>query len=35
METKCSTCLGCERLSQADFKEIYRCKNYMKGDNDE
>lgn len=31
METKCSTCLGCNRLEDRKFKEVYRCKNYMRG----
>ena len=31
LETKCSTCLGCNRLEDRNFKEVYRCENYMKG----
>lgn len=31
METKCKTCLGCNRLELENFKEVYRCENYMKG----
>ena len=31
LETKCSTCLGCNRLEDKNFKEVYRCENYMKG----
>lgn len=31
LETKCSTCLGCNRLEDINFKEVYRCKNYMRG----
>lgn len=26
---------GCNRLELAEFKEIYRCENYMRGDTDE
>lgn len=35
METKCKSCMGCNRLELAEFKEIYRCENYMRGDTDE
>lgn len=35
METKCKTCLGCNRQELLNFKEIYRCKNYMRGAKDE
>lgn len=31
METKCKTCLGCNRLEDINFKEVYRCENYMRG----
>lgn len=31
LDTKCKTCLGCNRLEDKDFKEIYRCENYVKG----
>ena len=31
IETKCKTCLGCNRLELEDFKEICRCENYVKG----
>ena len=31
MKTKCKTCLGCNRLEDRNFKEVYRCENYMKG----
>lgn len=31
LETKCSTCLGCNRLEDRNFKEVYRCENYMRG----
>ena len=31
METKCKTCLGCNRLEDRNFKEVYRCENYMRG----
>ena len=31
LETKCSTCLGCNRLEMEDFKEVYRCENYVRG----
>lgn len=30
-ETKCKTCLGCNRLEDENFKEVYRCENYVKG----
>ena len=35
LETKCSTCLGCNRLEDRKFKEVYRCENYMRGAEDE
>lgn len=35
LETKCKTCLGCNRLEMPDFKEVYRCENYMRGAEDE
>ena len=31
METKCKTCLGCNRLEDRNFKEVSRCENYMRG----
>ena len=31
METKCKTCLGCNRLEDRNFKEVYRCENHMRG----
>lgn len=31
LETKCKTCLGCQRLENKNFKEVYRCENYMRG----
>ena len=31
LETKCKTCLGCNRLEDRNFKEVYRCKNYVRG----
>lgn len=31
METKCKTCLGCNRQELPNFKEVYRCENYMRG----
>ncbi len=31
IETKCKTCLGCERLAIPSFKEVYKCENYMEG----
>ena len=31
IETKCKTCLGCERLAIPEFKEVYRCENYVRG----
>lgn len=34
METKCKSCMGCSRQELAEFKEIYRCENYMRGDTD-
>ena len=34
LETKCSTCLGCNRLEDRNFKEVYRCENYMRGAED-
>lgn len=35
LETKCKTCLGCNKLEDINFKEIYRCENYMRGAKDE
>lgn len=35
IETKCSTCLGCNRLEDRNFKEVYRCENYVRGAKDE
>lgn len=35
METKCKTCLGCNRQELLNFKEVYRCENYMRGAKDE
>mgnify|MGYP001851449532 FL=1 len=35
METKCKTCLGCNRLEDRNFKEVYRCENHMRGAEDE
>lgn len=34
-ETKCKTCLGCNKLENENFKEVYRCKNYMEGKENE
>ncbi len=34
METKCKTCLGCNRLEDINFKEVYRCENYVRGRED-
>ena len=34
METKCKSCLGCNRLEYRNFKEVYRCENYMRGAKD-
>lgn len=31
IETICKTCLGCNRLEGRNFKEVYRCENYMRG----
>lgn len=35
LKTKCSQCLGCNRLEEPEFKEIYRCANYEQGVEDE
>ena len=35
METKCKTCMGCVREAEKDFKEVYRCENYVNGGKDE
>lgn len=35
METKCKSCLGCQRLEDRNFKEVYRCENYMRGAEDD
>lgn len=35
IETKCKSCYGCNRLAQAEFKEIYRCENYMRAETKE
>lgn len=35
IKPKCETCLGCNRMLMADFKERYRCENYMRGEDDE
>lgn len=29
--TKCKTCLGCNRLELIDFTGVYRCENYIGG----
>ena len=31
METKCKTCLGCNRLEIPDFTGVMSCKNFMAG----
>lgn len=31
LETKCKTCLGCNKLEDINFKEIYRCENHVRG----
>lgn len=31
IETKCKTCLGCNKQELEDFKEVYRCENYIRG----
>lgn len=31
METKCKTCLGCNRLEDRNFKGVSSCINYIKG----
>ena len=31
LETKCKSCLGCNRLEDRKFVEVYRCENYMRG----
>lgn len=28
-ETKCKTCIGCARQENEDFKEVYRCDDYI------
>lgn len=35
METKCKTCIGCEKQGLDNFKEVYRCENYVKGVNED
>ena len=35
METKCKTCLGCNKQELDSFKEVYRCENYVNGGKDE
>ena len=30
LETKCKTCLGCNKLEDINFKETYRCENYVR-----
>ncbi len=35
MESKCKTCLGCNRQELDNFKEVYRCENYVKGVNED
>lgn len=30
LETKCSTCLGCNRLEDKNFVGITDCKNYVR-----
>lgn len=34
MESKCKTCLGCNR-QELNNKEVYRCENYVKGVNED
>lgn len=34
IKPKCKTCLGCNRLEDRNFKEVYRCENYTKGGED-
>ena len=29
LETKCKTCYSCNRLEMPEFKEVYRCENYV------
>lgn len=31
-DCKCVTCLGCNLLEDINFKGYYRCKNYVKGE---
>lgn len=33
-ETKCYSCLGCNRLEIKSFQGTYRCNNYIRGIND-
>lgn len=35
LEAKCKSCLGCNRLEDGKFVEVYRCENYMRGAEDE
>ena len=30
-ESLCKKCLGCNRLGLKTFQGVYRCKNFMKG----
>lgn len=31
LETKCSTCLGCNRLEDRNFKGVTECMSYVRG----
>lgn len=31
LETKCKTCLGCQRLENKNFNGVSSCKNYVRG----
>ena len=31
LETKCITCLVCNWLEDKNFKDVYRCENYVRG----
>ncbi len=31
LETKCKSCLGCNRLEDKNFNGVSSCKNYVRG----
>ena len=35
MKIECKTFLGCNSLEDRNFKEVYRCENYVRGAEDE